>query len=90
MVDPPAAVYNGDGPDVILPATRPTFSYYLVLVLIVIPFCAVTPVSWCYVTYSLYTGAIWTSTLKQHAAFVVALAEVGPSLHMHVIPDDDL
>lgn len=83
MVNPSAAVHNGDEPEVILPATRPTVSYYLVLVLIVIPFRAVTPVSWCYIIYSLYTGAIWASALKQHLVFVIALVEVGPPPHAY-------
>lgn len=89
MVNPTAA-HNLDGPGAILSFTRPTVSYYLVLALIVTPFCAVTPVSWCYVAYSLYTGAIWTFTLRRSAFFAVALAEVGPTLHEHVISDDEL
>lgn len=88
MVNSSAAVHNGDGSEVILPATRPTSSYYLVLVLVVIPFCAVTPASWCYVVYSLYTGVIRTFTLTQYTVFVVASAEVSPSLHLLVITDD--
>lgn len=73
MVNPP---HNRDGPEVILPTTRPTVSYYLVLALVVIPFCAVTPVSWCYVIYSLYTGSIWAFTSRQYAVFALALTEV--------------
>jgi len=88
MVSPPA-VHNLDGPGAIMPTTRPTVSYYLVLVLVVIPFCAVTPASWCYVVYSLYPGSIWTFTSRQYAFFVVALAEVRPLLHEHVIFDDE-
>jgi len=72
----PPVVRILDGPEAILPTTRPTISYYLVLAFAVIPFRAVTPASWCYVVYSLYTGAIWTFTLKQCAFFAVALAEV--------------
>lgn len=87
MVGPPI-VHHLDGPEAILPATRPTISYYLVLAFLVIPFCAVTPASWCYVIYSLYTGTIWTFTLKQSAFFAVALAEVSSFLHEHVISDD--
>jgi len=86
MVKPPA-VLDLDGPEAILPATRPTISYYLVLALLVIPFCAVTPVSWCYVVYSLYTGAVWTFTSKQSVFFAVALAEVGSLSPTHVMSD---
>ena len=76
MANLPAAVYNRDGPEAVLPTTRPTISYYLVLALVVIPFCAVTPVSWCYVVCSLYTGSIWAFTSRQYGAFALALAEV--------------
>ena len=72
-----------------MPTTRPSISYYLVLALVVILFCALTPASWCYVIYSLYTGSIWTFTSRQHVFFAVALAEVRPLLHKHVIPDDE-
>ncbi|KAF9652182.1 hypothetical protein BDM02DRAFT_3109605 [Thelephora ganbajun] len=71
-----SAVHNLDGPEEILPTTRPTLSYYLVLVLVVIPLCAVTPVSWFYVIYSLYTGSIWTFASGQYIFFAIALAEV--------------
>ena len=81
MVEPSATVHSlQDVSEVVFPTTRPTFSYYLVLVVVVIPFCALTPASWCYVLYSLYTGSIWTFTSRQHATFAVALAEVGPFL----------
>jgi hypothetical protein len=75
MVGPPVT-HNLDGPEAVMPTTRPTISYYLVLALVVIPFCAVTPASWCYVAYSLYTGSIWTFTSRKYAFFAVALAEV--------------
>jgi len=77
-MDNPSAVHNLDGPEAIPPAARPAISYYLVLALVVIPFCAVTPASWCYVVHSLYTGAIWTFTPSQYAFLAVALVEVGP------------
>lgn len=76
MVNPPAVHDQGD-PEAISPTTRPTTAYYLVLVLVVIPFCAVTPASWCYVVHSLYTGTVWTLTSRQYALFAIALAEVG-------------
>ena len=84
----PSAVHNQDGPETILPVIRPTISYYLVLALVVIPFRAVTPASWCYVVYCLYTGAIWTFTSRQCALFIAALAEVGPLLDSNVTSDD--
>ena len=73
-----SVVHNQDGPEAILPTTRPTTSYYLIFALVVIPFCAVTPASWFYVVYSLYTGAIWTLTSRQYILFAIALAEVRP------------
>jgi hypothetical protein len=89
MVNPSTAIHNQDGSDAVPPTTRPTISYYLVLVLLVIPFCAVTPASWCYVVYSLYTGSIRAFTSRQYIVFAVALAEVGPTLGMHVMPDNN-
>lgn len=83
----PTAANNQDGPEAIPAATRPTISYYLVLALVVIPLYAVTPASWCYVAYSLYTGAISTFAPKQWAFFVVALAEVRPLSNSNLISD---
>ena len=78
-MDNSSAVHNLlDSSEALLPTTRPTVSYYLVSALVIIPFCAVTPASWCYVVYSLYTGAIWTFTLRQYVLFAAALIEVGP------------
>ena len=85
----PSAVHNQDGSDTIPPTTRPTISYYLVLALVVIPFRAVTPASWCYVVYSLYTGSFQAFTSRQYVVFALALAEVGPPVHMHVMADHD-
>ena len=89
MVGSPVVHGNLDVPEAVVPTTRPTISYYLVLALAVIPVCAVTPASWCYVVYSLYTGSICTFTSRQYAFFAVALAEVRLRLHEHVISDDE-
>lgn len=76
MVEPSATIHNRDGSEVMLPHARPRISYYLVLAFVVIPFCAVTPASWYYVIYSLYTGTVWSFTARQCVVFAVALAEV--------------
>ena len=88
MVKQPA-VHNQDGPEATLPATRPTTSYYLILTLVVIPFCAVTPASWFYAVYSLYTGAIWTLPSRQYVLFAIALAEVCPVSDLYRMISDD-
>lgn len=88
MVEP-TVVHNQDGPEATLPNTWPTGSYYLILAFVVIPFCAVTPASWCYVAYSLYTGAIWTLTSRQYALFAIALAEVCPLLDPYMTFDHE-
>lgn len=88
MVIPPVHKQDGPGPEAVLPAPRQTISYYLVLALIVTPFRAVTPASWCYVLYSLYTGSIWSYTSKQLSLFVVAIAEVGTFLYEDVTSDE--
>ena len=90
MVNAPV-VHKPDGPDseAVLPIPRQTISYYLISALVVIPFRAVTPASWCYVLYSLYTGSIWSYTPKQLSLFVVAIAEVGALLNEYVTSDDE-
>lgn len=82
MAGPPVA-HNPDGSEAILPATRRAISFYLVLALVVVPIFAITPASWCYVVYSLYTGSIWNFTSRQYAFFAAAVAEVRPLLHNH-------
>ena len=85
----PAVVHNQDGPEATPPTTRPTGSFYLTLAFVVVPFCAVTPASWCYVVYSLYTGAIWSLTSRQCILFAIALAEVCLLLDPHMIFDHE-
>jgi len=82
MAGPPVA-HILDGPEPILPTTRRAISFYLVFALVVVPICAVTPASWCYVFYSIYTGSVWNFTSRQYAFFAAALAEVRPLLHNH-------
>ena len=58
-----------------LPRQR-DLSFYLVLLLAVLPLWSVVPLSWAFVIYSLRTGSIWSFTWKGHTLFAFALVEV--------------
>lgn len=51
-------------------------SFYLVLILAVLPLWSVVPLSWAFVIYALWTGSIWSFTWKGQAIFALAMVEV--------------
>ena len=55
---------------------RRDLSFYLVLILAVLPLWSIVPLSWAFVIYSLRSGAIWWYSWKSQALFAVALVEV--------------
>jgi hypothetical protein len=55
---------------------RRDLSFYLVLILAVLPLWSVVPLSWAFVIYTLWTGNIWFLTWKGQAIFALALVEV--------------
>ncbi|KAI0638154.1 hypothetical protein C8Q77DRAFT_414283 [Trametes polyzona] len=55
---------------------RRDLTFYLVLVLAVLPIWSVVPLSWAFVVYALHSGLIWTFAWRGWGLFVLALGEV--------------
>lgn len=65
------------------PPGRRDLSFYIVLILAVIPLWSIAPLSWFFVIYSLHTGIIWSFTWRGWVSFVAALAEVRSTAHAY-------
>ncbi|KAI0375603.1 hypothetical protein BV20DRAFT_959597 [Pilatotrama ljubarskyi] len=55
---------------------RRDLSFYLVLLVGVLPIWSVVPLSWAFVIYALHAGLVWTFAWKGWCLFVLALSEV--------------
>ncbi|KAI0034072.1 hypothetical protein K488DRAFT_77450 [Vararia minispora EC-137] len=62
------------------PGSR-NFAFYAALVLFVGPLWSIVPLSWIFVLYSLFTGAVWQYHAPRLALFIFAVAEVFFSVH---------
>lgn len=58
---------------------RRDISFYIVLIVAVIPLWSMVPLSWAFVIYALRTGGIWSYGWRGWAAFAVALVEASLS-----------
>ena len=55
-----------------------TLSFYLVLLIAVLPIWSIVPAAWAFVVYSLHSGLVWTFAWRGKLLFAVALCEVSP------------
>ena len=68
----------------LLPAVAETFhvpprrdmTFYLVLLVAVLPIWSIVPLSWAFVIYTVHYGYIWTFAWRGWCLFAVALSEV--------------
>ena len=61
---------------------RRDLSFYIVLIMAVIPLWSVVPAAWAFVLYALRSGKIWSFTWKGQSLFALALLEVrDPEIH---------
>lgn len=60
---------------------RRDLSFYIVLIIAVLPLWSVVPLSWAFVVYALRSGSIWSFTWKSQVLFALALTEVRPGNH---------
>ncbi|KAK7695883.1 hypothetical protein QCA50_000521 [Cerrena zonata] len=67
--------------DVLHPPRRRTLSFYLVLLIAVLPIWSIVPGAWAFVIYSLHSGSIWTFSWRGQSLFAFALCEVFFSVH---------
>jgi hypothetical protein len=65
--------------EIVTPRQR-NLSFYLVLLVAVMPLWSIVPLSWLFVVYSLRTGIIWSFGWRGKAWFIAALCEVGAHL----------
>ncbi|KAH9951617.1 hypothetical protein B0H21DRAFT_874266 [Amylocystis lapponica] len=61
------------------------FTFYIVLVVAVIPLWSIVPLSWLFVLYALRSGKIWTFAWRGRALFIAALCEVFFSVHHYIL-----
>ena len=70
-----------DESEIVVPPRQWHLSFYLVLLIAVVPLWSIVPLAWLSVIYSLRTGIIWSFGWRGRAWFTAALCEVGrPSL----------
>lgn len=62
-------------------------SYYIVLLLLVLPVWSVVPLSWAFVAYALRTGTIWSFAWPGRFVFTIAFCEVGRAQHSPTLRD---
>lgn len=62
---------------------RRDLSFYLVLIVAVLPLWSIAPLSWIFVIYSLHSGSVWSYTWKGQTLFAVALVELFFSVYHH-------
>ena len=55
-----------------------TLSFYLVLLIAVLPIWSIVPAAWAFVVYSLHSGLVWTFAWRGKLLFALALCEVSP------------
>jgi hypothetical protein len=67
--------------EVVDPPRKRIASYYIVLLLLVLPIWSAVPFSWVFVIYALRTGRIWSFAWLGRILFTVALCEVFFSIH---------
>ncbi|THV08470.1 hypothetical protein K435DRAFT_847328 [Dendrothele bispora CBS 962.96] len=68
------------------PPSRRSFSYYLVLLVLVAPLWCFVPLSWVWVIYVLRSGWIWSFSWPARLCFAVSLCEVIFSVyHYHLV-----
>jgi hypothetical protein len=66
--------------EIVTPPRQRHLSFYLVLLVAVLPLWSIVPLSWFFVVYSLRTGIIWSFGWRGRAWFTAALCEVGARL----------
>ncbi|KAI0832383.1 hypothetical protein BC628DRAFT_1310286 [Trametes gibbosa] len=57
------------------PPTR-DLTFYLILILVVLPIWSIVPLSWAFVVYALRSGLVWTFACPGWGLFAIALSEV--------------
>jgi hypothetical protein len=77
MGKPTFAAYASE---IVIPPRQRNLSFYLVLLVAVMPLWSIVPLSWLFVMYSLRTGIIWSFGWRGKAWFIAALCEVGVHL----------
>ena len=65
-----------DVAEIITPLRQRKRSFFLVLIIAVLPLWSIVPLSWFFVIYSLRTGLLWSFGWRGGACFAVALCEV--------------
>jgi hypothetical protein len=62
--------------EIVAPPRQRNLSFYLVLIIAVLPLWLIVPFSWLFVVYTLRTGVIWSFGWRGRAWFATALCEV--------------
>lgn len=75
--------YTGDSEH---PKKSRDISYYITLVVAVLPVWSVVPLSWAYVVYHLCTGQVWLYRLSKQVLFGAALVEVSNVMYLSRTP----
>jgi len=74
-----------DVAEIITPLRQRKRSFFLVLIIAVLPLWSIVPLSWFFVIYSLRTGLLWSFGWRGGACFAVALCEVAFSIHHYYL-----
>jgi hypothetical protein len=69
-----------DMSEIIAPPRQRNLSFFLVLLILVVPIWSIVPLSWLFVVYSLRTGVLWSFGWRGKTCFAAALCEV--SVHL--------
>lgn len=84
-MDKQAATKAQDLAEMLHPPRRKTLSFYLVLLIAVLPIWSIVPAAWAFVVYSLHSGLLWTFAWPGKVLLALALCEVSAMTSSHML-----